>query len=87
MLVLFEVVVARGQDPEALLSPEVLAETQAQVMTLDQASALGFQGARPDPQGLQKRLVAVAPRDARFIQSRLESNHAVASFQAHEVDL
>jgi len=87
MLVLFEVVVARGQDPDNLLSPEVVAETQAQVMTLDEASALGFSGARADPQGLQVRLVAVAPRDARFVQSRLEANHAVASFRAHEVDM
>jgi len=87
MLVLFEVVVARGQDPDSLLSPEVLAETKAQVMSLDDARAVGFSGARPDPQGLEVRLVAVAPRDARFVQSRLESNHAVASFRAHEVDL
>ncbi len=86
MLVLFEVVVARGQDPDDLLSAEVLQETHAQVMTLEQAAALGFQGARPDP-ALEKRLVAVAPRDARFVQSRLESSPAVASFQAHEVDL
>ena len=86
MLVLFEVVVARGQDPDALLSPEVLKETQAQVMTLEEASALGFQGARQSEHG-EVRLVAVAPRDARFVQSRLESSHAVASFRAHEVDL
>jgi hypothetical protein len=86
MLVLFEVVVARGQDADSLLSAEVLQETQAQVMTLAEASAIGFSGARPDPQGLEKRLIAVAPRDARFVQSRLEHSSAVASFQAHEVE-
>lgn len=86
MLVLFEVVVARGEDPDSLLSAEVMQETQAQVMTLEEASAIGFSGARPDPQGLEKRLIAVAPRDARFVRTRLEGSAAVASYQAHEVE-
>lgn len=87
MIILFEVVLARGQDAAALLSPEVLAETRAKVMTLAEASAVGFSGAQPDPRGLEVLLVAVAPRDARFVQSRLESSPSVASFLKHEVDL
>jgi hypothetical protein len=85
MLVVFEVAVTPGHDPDALLSDEVLAETQAQVMSLDQAAAVGFTGARPDPKGRDLRLIAVAPRDVQFVQRRLEANDAVASFRVHEV--
>lgn len=85
MLTLFEVVIARGHDPDALLSQEALADTQAQVMTLDEAKAVGFSGAQPDPKGREIRLIAVAPRDAQYVQRRLEANDAVQSFRVHEV--
>jgi hypothetical protein len=86
MLIVFEVVVAAGQDPDALLSEEVLRETQAQVMTIAEATAVGFSGARPDPRGREIRLIAVAPRDAQFVQRRLEGSAAAQSFRLHEVD-
>jgi hypothetical protein len=85
MLTVYEVIVAPGHDPDALLSEEVLRETQAQVMTLDEARALGFSRAQPDPKGRELRLIAVAKRDAQFVQRRLEANDAVQSFRAHEV--
>jgi hypothetical protein len=85
MLIIYEVVVARGEDPEAVLSSETLAETQAQVMTLEQARAVGFSHGRPHVEGLEVRLVAVAARDAQFVQRRLEGSHVVQSFKAHEV--
>jgi hypothetical protein len=87
MLIVFEVIVAAGHDPDTLLSDEVLAETQAQVMTPEEATALGFQGVRPDPKGREVRLIAVAPRDSQFVQRRLEANGAVQSFRPHEVDM
>ena len=87
MLVIYEVIVAAGRDADALLSDEVLRDTQAQVMTLEQARALGFSGAQPDAKGREVRLIAAAPRDARFIQSRLEASDAVQSFRAHQVDV
>ena len=85
MLIIYEVVVARGEDPDALLSPETLGETQAQIMTLDEARAVGFTHGEPHPQGLEVRLIAVSPGDARFVQSRLEASPAAQSFRAHEV--
>lgn len=85
MLILFEVVVASGHDPDALLSEEALRDTQAQVMTLDEAGAVGFEGAQPDPKGREIRLIAVAPRDAQYVQRRLEANDGVQSFRVHEV--
>lgn len=85
MLILYEVVIARGHDPDALLSQEALSDTQAQVMTLEEAKAVGFSGAQPDPKGREIRLIAVAPRDAQYVQRRLEANDAVLSFRVHEV--
>lgn len=87
MLVLFEVVVTQNHDPAQLLSEEVLQETQAQVMTIAEASALGFSGMQPDPKGREVRLIAVAPRDAQFVQRRLEASPAALVFRAHEVDV
>jgi hypothetical protein len=86
MLTLFEVLVAAAHDADSLLSAEVLQETGAQVMTLDQAAALGFSGMQPDSQGREVRLIAVSPRDAQFVQRRLEANDAVLSFRKHEVE-
>jgi hypothetical protein len=87
MLIVFEVLVARGHDPDALLSEEALADTQAQVMTIDEAKAVGFSGAEPDPKGREVRLIAVAPRDAQYVQRRLEANDGVQSFKVHEVEI
>jgi hypothetical protein len=87
MLTVFEVVVARGEDPDAVLSAETLAETQAQVMTLSEAATLGFSGLQADAKGREVRLVAVAPRDAQFVQRRLEASPAVQSFRVHEVEM
>jgi hypothetical protein len=86
MLTIFEVIVARGHDPDALLSDEALADTQAQVMTLEEARAVGFRGAQTDPKGREVRLIAVAPRDAQYVQRRLEANDGVQSFRVHEVE-
>ncbi len=86
MLIVFEVIIAKGEDPDALLSQEVLDETHAQVMTIAEASAVGFSGARADPKGREIRLIAVAPRDAQFVQRRLEASAAAQSFERHEVD-
>jgi hypothetical protein len=86
MLTVFEVLVAPSRDADSLLSAEVLEETMAQVMTPAEAAAVGFSGLKPDPQGREIRLIAVAPRDAQFIQRRLEANDAVLSFRKHDVE-
>lgn len=86
MLTVFEVVISPHADADAILGPEVLEETMAQVMTIDEASAVGFQGVQPDPDGNQVRLVAVSPKDARFIESRLEANADVRGYRKHEVE-
>lgn len=87
MLIVFEVIVAPAHDADALLSKEALEDTQAQVMTIEEAKAVGFQGARPDPKGREIRIIAVSPRDEQYVQRRLEANEAVLSFRRHEVDV
>lgn len=84
MLVVFEVYVAPGADPDNLLSAEILRSTQAQVMTFDQARQVGF-GGLPDPGDKVVRLVAVAKRDAPWIHRTLETSEAVGTFRVHEV--
>lgn len=86
MLAVFEVYVAPGSDPEKLITPETQRETHAQVMTLEDARKVGFAGLEPAPHGGEVRLIAVAARDARWIQRALEGNEGVAQFRVHEVD-
>jgi hypothetical protein len=67
------------------LREAILRETQAQVMTHDQAVAVGFEGLPAPPPGREVRYVAVAPRDARWILNALEADPDVSSFRMHEV--
>ncbi|MFO0646909.1 MAG: hypothetical protein U0326_11775 [Polyangiales bacterium] len=85
MLNVFIVTIAPGHDPSKLLSEETLQETQAQVMTTEEARAVGFTGI---PEGAEDniRLIAVAARDARWIQRALEGNHAVTSYRVKEIE-
>ncbi len=85
MLIVYEVVLSEGGNADGLLSREVLEETKAQIMTIEQARAVGLSHGEPHAQGLEVRLIAVSPHEARYVQSRLESSHGVQSFRAHEV--
>jgi hypothetical protein len=86
MMVVFEVHIAQGSDPATLLTPETLRETAAQVMTFAEAKQVGFAGLGDAPADHEVRLVAVAKRDAAWIQRSLEANEGVAQFRVHEVD-
>ena len=85
MLIVFEVHIATGSDPNTLLTAETLRETQAQVMTVAEAKKVGFSGLGDAPTDHEVRLVAVAKRDANWVQRALESNEGVAQFRTHEV--
>jgi hypothetical protein len=86
MLTVFEVYLAAGADPNGLLSDETRRETQAQVMTADEAAQVGFSGIQRDEEGLEMRLIAVNSRDKAWIVRVLESNEGVARFRVHDVD-
>jgi hypothetical protein len=66
-------------------SDEILRDTQAQVMTPEEAGAVGFQGLPVPPAGVEVRYVAVAQRDARWIMNALEAISYVSSFRVHDV--
>lgn len=76
---------APGGDPTTLLTDETKRETNAQLMTPDEARKVGFAGIEDDPTH-DKRLIAVHARDSRWITRALEANNTVASFKIHEVD-
>jgi hypothetical protein len=84
MQTVFEAIVDRGQDPDSLLSQEVLQETGAEVLTPAQAAARGFSPIQADAQGREVRLIVVPSRDAQFVQRRLEANHAVVAFRQRD---
>jgi len=84
MLVLFMVYLAPGTDPSTILTPQTLIDTQAQVMTADEARAAGFDGL-PADMPANVRLIAAHDRDRRRIISGLEASPAVSNFSVHEV--
>lgn len=84
MMMVFEVYLAAGVDPDGLLTSETIGDTGAQVMTLEEARAVGF-SSLPEPGDKVVRFIAVAERDARRIQRVLETNHIVSRFRVHEV--
>jgi hypothetical protein len=85
MLTLFVVYIAPGHSPDAILSEETQIETSAQTMTLDEAAAMGFSGITAPTDGREVRVIAVAQRDARWIQRALEANANVTSYKSQEV--
>ncbi len=86
MMVVFEVHVAPGSDPESILSAEARRDTQAQVMTVAEARKVGFAGLPDPPEGHEVRLIAVAKRDAPWIHRAMETCEAVGQFRMFDVD-
>ncbi len=88
-MTLFEVFVVSGElaiVKEKLLSEEVIQETNAQVMTQDEAAAVGFAGIPDDPEGRPRLFVACGERDARLIHTRLEASPLCGAFKIHNLD-
>ncbi len=86
MMVVFDVYLSPGADPEDLLSQETVRETKAQVMTVAEAAKVGFSGLPEAEMKTERRLIAVAKRDAPWIQRALETSPAAAGFRVHDVD-
>ena len=85
MMHIFECHLVAGSDPSTLLSDEALRETQAQVMTADEARAVGFGKFAEPKDGGEVRLVAVAARDSQWIHRVMERSPIVTSYKVHEV--
>jgi len=88
MHVAFVVHMVKGADAEALLSDEIKRETQAVVMSLEDAGKMGFtaQGIEQKP-GQAVQIIVVARRDAPWIHRTLETSEGVAGFQMVDVNL
>ncbi len=85
-MVVFEVYLTPGANPEELFTPETLKETQAKVMTLEEAQRAGLDGFQRSNHPGDLRLVLCDDREARFVHMRLEGSGIVSSFRGHEVD-
>jgi len=85
MWTLFEVFLVPGTTGDGLLTEETVEETAAQVMSPEQAEAVGFQGL-PDRPGYERRLVVCNHSHARRIQHALEASVQVGQFEVHHVD-
>jgi len=86
MLMVFEVYFEPGSNPEALLTADLRRETQAQMMTFEEAKKVGFAGLPTPSTGGEARLIAVAERDGKWIHRVLETSSMVAGFRVHNVD-
>ena len=87
MHVLFEVYLAPGASGEGLLSEETVKDTQAQVMTVEEAGKVGFHNLPDDPAGRERLLIVVGKIDERRIQNVLEASPQAGAFRVHLVDL
>jgi hypothetical protein len=87
MLLVFEVHLAAGCDGSGILSEEMQQSTQAQIMTLDEARAVGFSGLSTEGEGGERvRLIVAIARDRGFLASALERSPEVTGFRVHEVE-
>ena len=84
---MFLVYLAPGSSGEGLLTEETLKDTLAQVMTEEQAEAVGFSGMPADPEGRERRFIVVAQGDSRRVMGQLEMNPQVAQFSVHDITL
>ena len=85
MHTMFEVFLVPGSTGEGLLSQETLDDTLAQVMTREQAEAVGFSGI-PDADD-DRLFIVVAKRDEKRIMNALEASNQVGRFAVHPVDI
>lgn len=83
---MFEVAAAAAGRTENLLSEKVLRDTNARVMTQDEAERRGFQGAAVNARGGDRFYIQVAKRHQRMIGSLLETNPDVADFVLYDLD-
>jgi hypothetical protein len=86
MLVVFEIYVRPGFDPDELLSEETRAETEARVLTREEAEQLGLRGLpEPSAERGEVRYVPVNANHRRWIERALDASPHVNAFDVHDV--
>ena len=84
-MVVFEVYLVPGADAADILSEETRRETQAKILTHEEAVRVGFVGL-PEPEDREMRIIAVSHRYLSWIHRALEMSAAVHKFRVHELD-
>ncbi|MEM1030204.1 MAG: hypothetical protein AAF928_22175 [Myxococcota bacterium] len=87
MHVMFEIYLAPGATGEGMFTQETLDDTMAQMMSPEDAKAVGFDGLPSPPEGVRSVFVVVAKRDERRIHNALEASPQAAQFRVHPVDI
>lgn len=82
---LFEVILAPGGNPTAILSKDVLEETGAQIFTEQEATLVGLEGIPENPNNEDRVFIACSQSDEQFLATRLESAAGVARYKLHDV--
>ena len=87
MHVAFVVHVVKGVDPEDLLSEETKRETQAVVMSMEDATKMGFPADVSVKPGQEVCIIIVSRNDAPWISRSLEQHEKDAGFKQSDIDL
>jgi len=88
MHVAFVIQMARGTDRESLLSEETKRETQAVVMSLEDAAQMGFSASGVEAlPGQEVAIIVVAKRDAPWVHRAIESSPVVSGFKQADVNI
>ena len=83
MLIVFELHVRPGFDPEAFLSAESRKETEARVLTREEAENVGLSGL-PEPRG-EVRYVLVNARHRRWVERAIDMDPQITGFDVYDV--
>lgn len=83
MLIVFELHVRPGFDPDVFLSKEAQSETEARVLTRAEAENVGLSG-MPEREG-DVRYVLVNARHRRWIERAIDADPQVSGFDVHDI--
>ncbi len=83
MLIVFELHVRPAFDPDTFLSAESRKETEARVLTRDEAANVGLSGL-PEVEG-EVRYVLVNARHRRWIERAIEMDTQISGFQVYDI--
>lgn len=86
MLIVFELHVQADFDPDAFLSEEGRRETEARVLTREEAERAGLRGLPEptDPHG-QVRYVLVNARHRRWIERAIDADARINGFDVYDI--
>ncbi len=86
MLIVFELYVRPGFDPDVFLSEEAQKDTEARILTAREAESAGLSGLpEPDPGRGEVRYVLVNGRHRAWIERAVDSDPEVNGYKVYDV--